>query len=869
MRRRRVLALALCLGAAPATGHEPVVFGPLEALGLVARSWSVPEGLPQATVTGIAQTPDGYLWVSTFGGLVRFDGLQFHPVGAGEGLPPRIGGVHAEESGALWVFPETGGLWRRDPDGGALAEVAELAPYVVRGVATASDGTLWVGTVKRGLLRVRGGEVRALTVADGLPSDIVGTVVSSGDGGFWVGTDLGLARVCGESLCDFPGRQELAGRMVVELLVRRDRSLAIGSDDGTVCTLKAGDLRCGRVVGREIAAVVAGFAEDASGALWVATTGGLVRISDGETLRLTRDEGLSDTNATATTVDADGNLWVGTNAGGLNLLRRSPFSVVGREAGLATEQILAVGVDSDGAPLVTLNCGPVSRVSGGRAAPLDARNPDLDSCGWAILRGRDGTLWFGTWGGGVVQVRGGETRRLRAADGLGEDVVVALFERRSGAVWAGTRGGGACRVDLERPECLTTRDGLAHDDVRGFAETPDGALWIATSGGVSRWDGARVRSLTVRDGLASPLARALHVDGAGELWVGTYGGGLGLVRGGRVLAVTADRGLLDDVVSWIGEDGAGFFWLTGNRGVFRVERADLVAVAEGRRTRLYPSAFGLDDGLRSPECTGGFQPAGARTPDGRLWFPTIRGLVTVDPRELASRAPRRAVVESVRVDGRTVAGAGTIDLPRSLRTLEIGYGGLDLAAARTLIFRYRLAGADPDWVDAGRRRAAYYGNLRPGRYRFEVQAFSPDGGWGPPSAPLELVVPTVFWRSWWFLALLAAAVAAAVYSLGARRQAVRSRHEREHAEIARQLAAAILHEFRQPLQVLRTRAEIRRLRERGKTEGEADADVARALDRLGALLDRLEGLHTVTGLGTRRYGGGETIATLGDKDRAP
>ena len=866
----RALGLVLCVGAGAAVGVAEAHDNRLEALQLATRSWNVADGLPQATVTGIAQTPDGYLWVSTFGGLARFDGLQFHPVGAEEGLPPRIAGLQLGHDGTLWVLPETGGLWRRDPSTGVLAEVPELSQFVVRGVAPDADGSLWAGTAKHGLVHLARGTVTALTTADGLPSDIVGAVTDAGGGAYWVGTDLGLAKICGGRPCDFPGQEKLAGRMVVELLVRRDGSLVLGSDDNMLCTWREGAVECERVADRTVSAFIAGAVEDADGALWVPTTGGLFRLRDGgETLRLTETDGLSDTNVTAAYFDADGNLWVGANAGGLNLLRKTPFQVFGRETGLQAEQILAVAVDSDGAPLVTLNCGPVTRIVAGRAEPLDPRNPDLDSCGWSVLRARDGALWFGTWGQGLVRVKGGESRRLRARDGLGEDVVVALFERRSGEVWAGTRGGGACRVDTMQPSCLTTHDGLAHDDVRYFAETPDGALWIATSGGLSRWDGSRFDSLTTRDGLMSPLARSLHVDSGGELWVGTYGGGLGLVRGGRVLSVTSRAGLLDDVVSWIGEADDGTFWLTGNRGIFRVLRADLVEVAEGRQARLYPSAFGIEDGLRSQECAGGFQPAGARTADGRFWFPTIRGLVSVDPNAILPRSARRAVIESVRVDGRAIDSSGVVTLPRSLNTLEIQYGGLDLAAARKLIFRYRLEDADADWVDAGARRAAYYGNLRAGRYRFGVQAFSPDGGWGPVSVALNLLVPTVFWQSWWFIAAAVAGLVATVYSLGAWRQSTRTRHEREHAEIARQLAAAILHEFRQPLQVLRARAEIQRLREHGSADHDAESDVTRALARLGSLLDRLESLHTATGLPTRRYGGDETIASLSEKDPEP
>lgn len=831
----------------------------------VYRSWQVRDGLPQATVTGIAQTEDGYLWVSTLGGLARFDGLEFRSVGAGADLPPRIGALHGSSGDELWAAGENGGLWRIHGASGRIDRIAEVDAQVVRAVLRDRDGGVWLATATDGVVHLHDGQVRRIDGSQGLASNYVLALAQTSDGTLWFGTERGLCRLAGGRVRPFSAADGVPAVRVTALLARRDGSLVVGLSTGGVYLVSGERVSSTPDTAGLRGAYVTSLAEDRDGTTWIGSMIGLYRFRGDVVHHVGAADGLTDVKVQSILLDADGSLWAGTNAGGLNLLRDGPFRVYGRRDGLPTEQTLSVTADRDGAALVTLNCGPVMRIAGGVARELAPGTPKLEGCFWAVLRARDGSLWLGTWGGGLVRVAGNRATWVTSRGGLPDDKVVALFQRRSGEIWAGTQG-GACRMDGMTPVCLTTRDGLVHNDVRSFAETADGALWIATSGGLSRWHSGRFSNLTTTDGLPSPLTRALHVDEDGFLWVGTYGGGLALVRGGRLDSFANRHGLLDDVVSWIGQDDDGYFWLSGNQGIFRVARFDLLAVADGRSPRVFPMAFGVEDGLKTSECAGGLQPAGARTPDGRFWFPTLQGVASLDPRALPRRAPRRAVIEGVRIDGRAVDRSFAPTLPADLRTLEISYSGLDLAAANKLIFRYRLEGVDSDWVDAGPRRAAYYGTLRPGRYSFAVQAFSPDGGWGPTTGSLLLRVPEVFWRSWWFISAAVLGLAGLLFSLGAWRQSARDRHEREHADIARRLAAGILHEFRQPLQVIRTRVEIQRLRD-GTSGGRAPSDDAvKALDRLGGLLDRLERLHTVTALPTRRYSVDETMAALDDED---
>jgi signal transduction histidine kinase len=344
----------------------------------------------------------------------------------------------------------------------------------------------------------------------------------------------------------------------------------------------------------------------------------------------------------------------------------------------------------------------------------------------------------------------------------------------------------------------TTTDGLAHDGVRTIYQTRDGDVWIGTYGGLSRIAGGRVtRSYTAADGLSAEHIRAIHEDRDGDLWVGTYGGGLNRFHDGAFTAITQRDGLADDVVSSILEDGRGQLWMSGNRGVFRVARAELVAFTEGHARRVHAVLYREADGLRNAETNGGFQPAAWQDSGGRLWFPTVRGLAVVDPARLTMLdQPPRVVVEEVVVDGAPRPPAAVTVVGPGSTNLEVRYAGLSLSAPQHVTFRYRLHGFDPEWVEAGARRVAYYPRLPPGRYRFVVTAANRDGVWHDTGTALDLRVLGPFWGTWWFqLAVVAALLG--IVAVVARRRAVAARRWRGAQEdFARGLIESQEHERR-------------------------------------------------------------------------
>jgi hypothetical protein len=375
---------------------------------------------------------------------------------------------------------------------------------------------------------------------------------------------------------------------------------------------------------------------------------------------------------------------------------------------------------------------------------------------YAICEAPDGGLWVGTSGGGVSRLEDGHFTTYRRAQGLSSDVVRALYCAEDGSVWIGTYGGGLNRLRNGTVQALTTKDGLPNDIVFAILPARAGGLWIGTyGGGLARLQDGRLRAYGSREGLSNDYVLALHEDGDGVLWIGTFGGGLVRLKDGRFRSYTTKDGLYDDVVYQILEDSAGYLWMGSDKGVFRVSKQSLAAHAQGGAPLSFTS-YGRADGMKSSQCISGAQPAGLRTRDGRLWFPTTRGVAVVDPGQLKVDArPPPVVIEEVLVDGRAI---GPERPPPGRGRLEIRYTALSFVSPEKVQFRYRLAGFDDDWVDAGSRRTAYYTNLPPGAYEFRVTASNADGVWNETGAALRVEIAPHFYETRWFYALVVLAM---------------------------------------------------------------------------------------------------------------
>jgi PAS domain S-box-containing protein len=769
------LAVVLAFnGAVCASAIEPDPSKPLFSR-FVRHVWTTEHGLPQNSVTAIVQTHDGYLWLGTFGGLARFDGIRFtvFDTGSTEGLPSnRLLALYEDRQRTLWIGTESNGLVRY-AQGTFTAYTTKdgLPSDEITSICEDQEGHLWVGT-HRGLAQFAAVRFTTYSTQQGLPNDHVLALATDRDGALWVGTQAGLGRFSHGTFTTYRGPDGLPHDWVSALHVSGDGSLWIGTDTAGLVRFHHGRFTAYAVNPERLGRVMT-IGEDREGTIWAGTSRGqLARWRDGQLSIETIDEGVRSLLG-----DREGNLWIGADRTGLHRWKKGAAITYTTEDGLPDDVILPITDDGHGGLWIGATCGGLVRFHHGSFTTYTSDDGLPKACIWSLLHDRTGNLWIGTWGGGLVQLRmadGGwridEEPPIRIppsafrhrlvvytlAQGLSDTAVFALYQDRDGQVWIGT-GRGLNRFNNGTFVAYTTKDGLVHNNVRFITQDRTGALWIGTLGGLSWFKDGRFKNYTTRQGLSHNAVRAIHEDAEGTLWIGTYGGGLNRFKDGRFTRYTTRNGLPENIVSRILEDEHGNLWMSGNNGIHRVSRKALNDFAEGRTAFFQAISYSVADGMKTNEGNGGGQPAGWRTDDGRLWFPTVKGLVVIDPRQTNPLAPP-VVIERVEVDKRTLDPRGDREAPPGIGNLEIRYTALSLTAPEKVRFKYKLEGYDAQWIEAGAHRGATYTKVPPGRYRFRVMACNNDGLWNETGAAVEFALRPHFYQTNWFYALIAVAL---------------------------------------------------------------------------------------------------------------
>ena len=828
----RLVAAAVLL-AAPGMALDPS-----RAITQYLQSvWATDAGLPQTSVDSITQTSDGYLWVGTELGLARFDGVRFtvfdrrHNPGLAANDIQRL---LASRDGSLWIGTSNG---LTHFAGGAFRTYTTrdgLSSDSISALCEGRDGALWVGT-SQGLNRLRNGKVRVYQTADGLPDSSIKAILEDRADVLWVATEGGLARLDGDGFIAHTARDGLPGGPVTALAAAPDGSLWAGTSHGGLARLEKGkfSLWAKGLPSQEIESLLC----DRDGNLWIGfDRQGLGRLRQGRLDLYGTREGLPGFNCTnALFEDRDGNLWIGLFDAGLVELRDAPFACFGKPEGLAANVVWAGVEAADGSVWLGADNGDLNRLIDGKVEAYNERNGLPKLTAHSFFRGRDGSVWVGFRHGTLARIYRGRVRVYRDPHNK-DHAINALLEDAQGNLWLGTYGSGLMRFKDGRFEHVTNSG-----NVTSIAQGPDGALWIGTDGGgLSRFQNGKTVTYTARNGLLSDHVVAVYADPQGAVWVGTMSGGLNRIRDGRITSWSADQGLFDDTVGTILEDGFGDLWMSCDRGVFRVSKRELNDYAAGRVRSIHSLAFGTADGMRSRECIYGGTGCAFKTKDGRLWFGTMAGAAAIDPRRLELRKPEPPVwLEGFMFDNRPVAVSSGARLGPGAGRLEIQFTAPSFAAASRIQFRYRLQGFDKEWIEAGARRTAYYTNVPPGRYRFQVEAAASDGGWGGTGADLQFELRPHVYQTAWFRGLCAAilvACGAGLYLLGVRYLVWRNRElERKVAQRTEELAKTARSLAAEKSELLRARAELERMATRDGLTGIWNR--AAAFDLLGRALD--------------------------------
>ncbi|HEY2014321.1 MAG TPA: two-component regulator propeller domain-containing protein, partial [Bryobacteraceae bacterium] len=718
--------------------------------------WTQGHGLPQDTIRAIAQTSDGYLWLGTDEGLARFDGYEFV------------------------VFSKDNG---------------DLPANSITALASASDGTLWIGT-SNGLTRYRDSQFRTYTTKQGLPDDAITALYEDHGGTLWIVAGIYLSRFEDGKFTNFaPGKnfpvtsvrnigedqyhdlwvagfsavvkmsggkftevidpQTLNGDIITSMVCDRENNLWMGGSAGILERTPEGKLRRFRVPNGLPADLVRALWIDRDGNLWAGTNSGIARL-DGDRFVTPQEGGNRDRDAVRCLFeDREGNLWVGANSG-LTRYRDDILTVYGKTEGLPSDEPNVVFQDHAGRIWVGFHDSGLMLFSGPPPYRVFTARDGLPFNEiFSIRETHDGDLLIGARGG-MARMHGTHFTTLVPSDPLGRINVYDIMEDSSGRIWLATPG-GLSELRGQKTHVVIPATPLLISSMVTLCEGTDGVVWAGSYGkGLWRIKGDEVKQFTTADGLSSDQIRSLYSDREGTLWIGTFGGGLDELRDGRFTKYTARDGLLSDNISDVADDGESL-WLSTTRGICRIARKQLREFAAHRRQSLEAVNYGVEDGLRSAQCSPTFPAGGGghRTSDGRIWVTTSRGLAVYIPgtRKQTPLAPSVRIVEML-VDGSPVDLSRPVTLgPRNQR-IEIHYTGIHLSAPERVRYYRKLEGLNTGWVNADGSRIINYNSLPHGHYRFVVRASTAGASSSEQSYSFEVL--SWFYERVWFRVLIVA-----------------------------------------------------------------------------------------------------------------
>lgn len=779
---------------------------------LTVQNWTIEDGLPVNTIGYIAQDSLGYLWISTYDGLVRFDGMEFN-VFSFSNTPEmphnRTTQLYLQDKDRMWVSLEYGGVLLKengefhhfgnqtnftDSDltmmfelsDGRMVFITHSGLYVYNGEKFAmfynsdkpgqnqihdvfedSDNSIWVAT-NNGLLQFNpaGDLLAEYHISSVQQNNRFRTVIRVKNGVITAGTDTGVYELQDGELVQTE-KYAAADNYSIRKIYNDESTtllLAMGEvfyvDENQIIKLQFNHLKPAEYF-RE-------FSIDSKGRIWlIGSTGSLALFEDGQIRPFDDKPIINDYYFNSVFEDREGNIWFGTNANGLIAVSESKVRNLGTPEGLSGDNILAMFEDSQGRFWVGTRGDGLNLIDGDTITHFDETIETATSTIQAIGEDRNGDIWFGYHQRGVNKITPSGLEHHLPGNNVEINDIRSIYTHSNGEMWLGTYG-GLIKFDLSGSGHIVydKDDGLSRVKIRYITEAPDGALWTGSlDGGVSRFHEGTFTNYTTEDGLSSDNIRSIYIDEFDDntVWIGSENNGLNRLKDGKITYINMDDGLPDHIVHWISQDESGWLWMSSNRGIFKINKSELNAYLDNESNIYTLLHYGRAEGMRNPEANGSIQEAGLRTSDGDFWFATQDGVAIFSQnQENNYTVPPTVLIKSITAGGNSYT-SDHVMIDNGYKSFTINFNALTFPTSEKARFRYRLVGVDDSWHEVSGQRSMSYNDVPAGDYTFEILAANNNGIWSENPATASITVQPYFYEQTWFIILLLVLISGGFY----------------------------------------------------------------------------------------------------------
>jgi diguanylate cyclase (GGDEF)-like protein len=729
------------------------------------QHWSNENGLPQNTINSITQTTDGYLWLGTLEGLVRFDGMSFtHFNSRNSKIIDHniITATHTDQNGRLWFVNAKGSLIQLvNNQFYRIPSKNYLATTLINTIYPSDKGVIWIGTNGKGLIKYQNHQFTSPQYLKTLGSHI--SKITENTDGLWVASDKGMFLITSsEQVITIKSTTGLFSN-IKALYSTKENLVLVGTDKG-LYYVKNNSLQplslINDIQNNSIEAII----EDSDKNIWLATDGqGLIRIQDILSPSPKTNTLFDNQSIYSLFEDREKILWVGSHLNGLHKLKNPRVATYSRDEGLSHHLVRSVIESSSGSIFIGTEGGGVNEYKNGRITPYSSLEKLSNLKVYSIIENPDESLWIGS-DQGLFKTDKNSFDQYTVENGLSNNIVLALHQVTDGDLWVGTYSDGLNIFDQSGFKKVPSVPALNKTSINVIYEDSLGDIWIGTRGkGLVKYSDNSFTTYTTAQGLSDNMIFAIHEDSDGYLWIGTYGGGLNRLKDNVFNIITEEHGLYDNVIHKIVEDNSGRFWISSNRGIFNVSKDELNATIDGVKKSIDTIVYGTKDGMKNAEGNGGNN-AGLFTSQHEVWFPTIDGVVKASRLDYQQRYFSTPIlITTVLANNSNVSKKELPYVGSDINNLSISYTSPSLYEPESLRFKYKLEGIDDGWIYAKNRRIAQYGNIPAGKYTFSVKVKTTTTDWMTTKTSISIVVTPQYYETVWFKLLIGLLTLAIIY----------------------------------------------------------------------------------------------------------